>query len=136
MFVTIDQDRQLAAGRVLQIRQEAKSPSAVPASPPVTIVMPSPPGTRFCISAVPGAIAYCTSMTEVTGMTFHSRLAEVADEVAAQRVRVGRRHRHLAERLDERHAHRDEGGAVAVVQVQVVEARSLALLDEQAEAGR
>ena len=62
-------------GRLLQTRQEAKSPSAVPASPPVTMVMASPPA-RFCIRAVPGAITYWTSMTEVTGTTFQSRRAK------------------------------------------------------------
>ena len=60
-------------GRVDHTRQLAKSPSAVPASPPVTIVIPSPP-KRFCAIAVPGAIAYWTSIGELTGVTFHSRL--------------------------------------------------------------
>src|SRR5216684_3748360 len=59
------------AGRDDQIRQLAKSPSAVPASPPVTTVMPRPPA-RFCAIAVPIAIEYCGSMGEVTGATFHS----------------------------------------------------------------
>src|SRR5260370_15990856 len=57
------------AGRELQTRQLAKSPSAVPASPPVTIVIPSPPW-RFWAIAVPGAIEYCTSIGELTGTTF------------------------------------------------------------------
>ena len=62
-------------GRELHTRQVAKSPSAVPASPPVTMVMPSPPW-RFCASAVPGAIAYCTSIGLVTGTMFHFRLVK------------------------------------------------------------
>src|SRR5260370_17312088 len=57
-------------GRELHTRQLAKSPSAVPASPPVTIVMPSPPW-RFWAIAVPGAIENCTSIGELTGPTFH-----------------------------------------------------------------
>ena len=61
------------AGRLLHTRHEAKSPSAVPASPPVTMVMPSPPW-RFWAMAVPGAMEYCTSMGEDTGVMFHSRL--------------------------------------------------------------
>src|SRR2546423_6008833 len=61
------------AGREDQIRQLAKSPSAVPASPPVTRVIPRPP-TRFCAIAVPGAIEYCTSIGLDTGTTFHSRI--------------------------------------------------------------
>ena len=74
LLVTIISTGSSLPGRVLQTRHEAKSPSAVPASPPVTIVMPSPP-CRFCTRAVPGAIAYCTSITEVTGTTFQSRRA-------------------------------------------------------------
>src|SRR6267378_3039694 len=59
------------AGRDDQIRQVEKSPSAVPASPPVTTVMPRPPARLFAM-AVPGAIEYCTSIGLDTGTTFHS----------------------------------------------------------------
>ena len=50
-------------GRAAQMRQLAKSPSAVPASPPCTIVIPSPgppseTRARFCAIAVPMAIEY------------------------------------------------------------------------------
>ena len=37
----------------------------------MTAGMPSPPW-RFCIRAVPGAMTNCTSITELTGTTFHS----------------------------------------------------------------
>src|SRR6266404_4982053 len=60
------------AGREDQIRQVEKSPSAVPASPPVTMVIPRPPA-RLLAMAVPGATEYCTSMGLETGTTFHSR---------------------------------------------------------------
>src|ERR1700682_2230381 len=60
------------AGRDDQMRQVEKSPSAVPASPPGTMVMARPPA-RFCALAVPGAIEYCTSMGLDTGAMFHSR---------------------------------------------------------------
>src|SRR5437868_6854523 len=60
------------AGRDDQTRQVAKSPSAVPASPPVTMVIPRPPA-RFCAIPVPMHMEYCGSMTELTGTTFHSR---------------------------------------------------------------
>src|SRR5438046_9466834 len=59
------------AGRDDQIRQVEKSPSAVPASPPVTMVMPRPPARLFAMAG-PGAIEYCTSMGLETGTTFHS----------------------------------------------------------------
>src|SRR6266436_6429378 len=62
-----------SAGREDQMRQLAKSPSAVPASPPVTTVIPRPPA-RFCAIAVPMPIAYCASIVEVTGTTFHSEI--------------------------------------------------------------
>src|SRR5713226_4492323 len=61
------------AGRDDHTRQVEKSPSAVPASPPVTMVIPRPPA-RFWAMAVPGAIEYCTSMGLETGTTFHSRM--------------------------------------------------------------
>src|SRR5436305_15248371 len=75
LLVTIIKRGNGLAGRDDQMRQVEKSPSAVPASPPVTMVIPRPPA-RFCASAVPGAIEYCTSMGELTGTTFHSRLLE------------------------------------------------------------
>ena len=59
-------------GRVDQTRQEAKSPSAVPASPPVTMVIPRPPA-RLCAIPVPMQIEYCGSITELTGTTFQAR---------------------------------------------------------------
>src|SRR3954449_12535465 len=62
------------AGREHQTRQVEKSPSAVPASPPVTMVIPRPPARLFAI-AVPGAIEYCTSMGLEMGTTFHLRIA-------------------------------------------------------------
>ena len=61
------------AGRDAHTRQVAKSPSAVPASPPVTMVIPRPPA-RFWAMAVPGAIEYCTSIGLETGTTFQSRI--------------------------------------------------------------
>src|SRR2546430_16438503 len=45
------------AGREDQMRQLPKSPSAVPASPPVTTVIPRPPA-RFCWMAGPMAVEY------------------------------------------------------------------------------
>ena len=75
LFMTMISTGSSLPGRLLQIRQEAKSPSAVPASPPTTMVTPSPP-CASASSAVPGAIAYCTSITELTGTTFQSRLAK------------------------------------------------------------
>jgi hypothetical protein len=72
-LVTIIKTGSGFAGRDDQIKQVEKSPSAVPASPPVTIVIPRPPA-RFWASAVPGAIEYCTSIGELTGTTFHSHL--------------------------------------------------------------
>lgn len=62
-------------GRVDQTRQVAKSPSAVPASPPWTMVMPLLLA-RFWASAVPGAIEYWTSMGDEMGTTFHLRAVE------------------------------------------------------------
>src|SRR5262249_45282150 len=52
----------------------------------------------------------------------------VADEVAAHRVPVGGRHRHLADVVYHRHAHREQHAGVAIVQVQIIEGRSTALL--------
>jgi hypothetical protein len=71
LLVTIMSTGSSRPGWVDQFRHVSKSPSAVPASPPITTVMPSPP-CRFCIRAVPGAIENCTSITLVTGSTFHS----------------------------------------------------------------
>ena len=61
-----------ASGVELQTRHVAKSPSAVPASPPWTMVIPCPPA-RLLARAVPGAMEYCTSMGELTGTTFQRR---------------------------------------------------------------
>src|SRR6202023_1938233 len=71
LLVTIIRIGSGLAGRDDQIRQVEKSPSAVPASPPVTMVMPRPPARLFAM-AVPGAIEYCTSIGLETGTTFHS----------------------------------------------------------------
>ena len=51
----------------------AKSPSAVPASPPCTIVMPLAPVSLRCARAVPSAIGNWIAIGEVTGATFHLR---------------------------------------------------------------
>jgi hypothetical protein len=59
--------------RELHTSAVAKSPSAVPASPPWTIVMPFAPVPARCARAVPIAIENCTSIGELTGATFHSR---------------------------------------------------------------
>src|SRR5262249_34684108 len=56
-------------------------------------------------------------------------------EVAAHGMAVGGGHGHLADAVDERHAHGNEGGAVAIVQVQEVEGGALALFDLQTQAG-
>ncbi len=56
------------------MRQVAKSPSAEPASPPWTMVMPVQPALR-CAIAVPIATEYCTSMGLEIGHMFHSRTA-------------------------------------------------------------
>jgi hypothetical protein len=54
----------------------------------------------------------------------------VVAEVAAARVRVGRRVLHLPQGVDRIGAHREQRRARAVVEVQVVELRALALVDE------
>jgi hypothetical protein len=64
-----------ALGRLDQTRQVAKSPSAVPASPPWTMVMPWLLA-RFWAIAVPGAMENWTSMGEVMGTTFQARMDE------------------------------------------------------------
>ena len=74
LFVTTIRTGSSLPGRVDQIMQLAKSPAAVPASPPITTETPSPP-CRFCMMAVPGAMTYWTSITLVTGITFHSGIA-------------------------------------------------------------
>src|SRR5438128_5688106 len=75
LFMTIIRMGSLLLGRVDQTRHEEKSPSAVPASPPTTMVMPSPP-SRFCTMAVPGALTHWMPIHELTGTTFHSFLAQ------------------------------------------------------------
>ena len=74
LFVTSTSTGTSFPGRLLHSRQLSKSPSAVPASPLTATLSPSPP-CRFCIRAVPGAITICTSITLVTGTTFHSGMA-------------------------------------------------------------
>src|SRR5438128_11259332 len=73
LLVTIISTGSWLAGRDDHTRQVEKSPSAVPASPPVTMVIPRPPARLLAI-AVPGAIEYCTSMGLETGRTFHCRI--------------------------------------------------------------
>ena len=76
LFVTIMRMGSSCPLRELHTRHVAKSPSAVPASPPCTMVMPLPaPRLAWlaCACAVPIAIEYCTSMGELTGATFHLR---------------------------------------------------------------
>src|SRR5438067_11109542 len=63
------------AGRDDQTRQVAKSPSALPASPPVTMVL-SRTAAGLCAIAVPHAIGYCASTGVENGTTFHSRIGE------------------------------------------------------------
>ena len=120
LFVTIISSGSSLPLRELHTSAVAKSPSAVPASPPCTIVMPFAPVPLRCARAVPIAIENCTSIGDVTGTTFHLRTREVPGEVAAPRVRVGRRVLHLAQRIDRIRAHREQRAARAVVQVQVV----------------
>jgi hypothetical protein len=74
LFVTTTRTGSSWPGRLLQRRQLSKSPSAVPASPLTVMLSPSPP-CRFCISAEPGAMTHWTSITLVTGTTFHSGMA-------------------------------------------------------------
>ena len=74
LLVTMISSGSALPGRELQTRQVAKSPSAVPASPPCTIVMPVAPARLLRARAVPGAIEYWTSIGELTGTTFHLRI--------------------------------------------------------------
>ena len=60
---------------------------------------------------------------------------EVAGEIAAHRVRVGGGHGHLADAVEQRHAHGHQGGTVAVVKVEIIEGGAAALFDLQAQAG-
>ncbi len=62
-------------------------------------------------------------------------LGEMAHEVPPHAVAIGDPHGHLADAVDQRHAHRHHGRAVAVVQVEVVVVGTLAALDLQAQAG-
>src|SRR2546430_16528618 len=75
LLVTIISTGSWLAGRDDHTRQVEKSPSAVPASPPVTMVIPRPPARLLAI-AVPGAIEHCTSMGLETGTTFHYRIEQ------------------------------------------------------------
>ncbi len=63
LFMTIISTGSSLPGRVLQIRQDGEVALGVPASPPMTMVMPSPP-CRFCTRAVPGALTHWMSITE------------------------------------------------------------------------
>ena len=58
-----------------------------------------------------GAIEYCTSIGEVTGDDVPLAHRVVAGEVAAARVRVGRRVLHLPQRVDRVRAHREQRAA-------------------------
>ncbi len=73
LLVTSMRQGSSAPGREHHTRHVAKSPSAVPASPPCTMVMPLPPA-RLLAMAVPGAMENWTSMGELTGTTFHLRM--------------------------------------------------------------
>ena len=98
------------------------------------MVMPSPPW-RFCTRAVPGAMAYCTSMTEVTGMTFQSLAGEVAGESCGPSEWVSVAVMAIWRMPSmQRHAHGDQGGAVAIVEVEVIVSGAPALFDLQAQA--
>ena len=94
------------------------------------MVMPSPP-CRFWTSAVPGAIAYCTSMGEVTGTTFHSFLEKWPAKLRPPEY--GSVAVFFIWRIapDGVLAHRQQGGRLPVVEVQVVERRALPLLHQQ-----
>ena len=59
----------------------------------------------------------------------------MAGEIAAGRVRVGDRHAHLADAVDQRHAHGHQGGAIAIMQVEIIVIRPLTLFDLQAQGG-
>ena len=53
-------------------------------------------------------------------------------KITAKRVRVACRHGHLADAIQQRHAHGDQRGAIAVMEVQEVVGRPLALADLEA----
>src|SRR5438552_4800032 len=59
---------------------------------------------------------------------------EVAREIPAHGMRIGAGHAHLADAVAERHAHGNQGGTVAIVEVEEVVFRPAALVDLQAEA--
>ena len=134
LFMTIISTGNSLPGRVLQIMQVAKSPSADP------------------------DVAADDDGDAVAAMAFlHQRRARrhgeldldhradrndvpwfvriMAGEIAAQRKRIGGRHGHLADAVDQRHAHGHHGGAVAIVQVEEIEGGPSPFLDLQAEAG-
>ncbi len=59
----------------------------------------------------------------------------MAGEIAAHRMAVGRRHGHLPQTMAERHAHRNQGAAIAIMEVEVIVVGALALFDLQPQAG-
>ena len=63
-----------SAGRLAQTRQEWKSPSAVPASPPLTMVIASVLA-QACAMPVPIEVVYCVSIVGETGTTLNSGIA-------------------------------------------------------------
>ena len=85
--------------------------------------------------AVPGAIENCTSMGELMGAKFHSKMAVCDGEVTPARERVAGDVLHLAQGVDRIGAHGDGGAGGAVVQVQVIVRRPLAAIDQQSRAG-
>ncbi len=61
-------------------------------------------------------------------------VGEVADEIAAHRVRVGGGHGHLPDAVDRRHAHSNESGTIAIVEMEIIESGSAAFFDLQSQA--
>ena len=59
----------------------------------------------------------------------------MANEVAAHGMSIGGRHGHLADALDEGHAHGHQGGAVAIVQMKKIESGAAAFFDLEAQTG-